>query len=127
MTTIVLTELSNWTELSDSERWHAGYIARKLNDSGLVKEWRPGCVHQILYDTPVIDRPTRITRFAYDSLLCALTHAEKKYAFRAYVQAAEYIAQLKQMAHDRVIAYAPRELSDALQVARVRVEAMLLD
>jgi hypothetical protein len=52
--------------------------------------------------------------YALDSLLCALTHTEKKYAFRALLQAKGYISEGKHL-----------YLHDAFTVAKARVEKLL--
>lgn len=111
---INLPQLPAWPSLTDSERYHAGVMARQLQDTGAVKEWRPGCVNQLAFDYE--HKGDMLPLFARDSLLCALTHAEPKYALRALLQAAGYIAKLETNYY----------LADAYHVAKNRVEGLVL-
>lgn len=117
---INLPVLPGWAALTDSERHHAGRLGRMLQDSGMVAEWRPGCANQVhfrgLNDEK---REGYIERYAQDSLLCALTHQEKIVAFRALLQAMDFIATLREL--KRSTGY----LNDAKVVAQQRVERWL--
>ncbi len=117
---IRLADLPNWRELTNCERWHAGYLARTLSDSGVVKEWRPGCIHQVMMNHTILDSSEKqMLAYARDSLLCALTHHEVKYVFRALLQAAEYVGKLEGMG-------VSHSLHDTWRTAKSRVEGMVL-
>lgn len=120
MSIINLPQLCTWESLTESERWHAGYLARQLEDSGTIQEWNPGCVHQIRYSVIPEDRAEYIGRYAQDSLLCALTHAEPVIAFRALMQAADYLATLRELKRPT------GHLQPSYTVAKLRVEKYLL-
>lgn len=109
---INLSQLSTWKKLNEQEQYWAGYCARKLTDSGKVLEWKPDCVHQILLDHSIAEDMKEL--YTLDSLMCALTHVESKYAFRALLQAKGYISEGKF-----------NYLNDCFIVAKTRIEHML--
>ena len=119
MSIINLPQLSTWESLTASERWHAGYLARQLEDSGTIREWCPSCRHQVRYSVIPEDRAEYIGRYALDSLLCALTHAEPVIAFRALMQAADYLAILRELKRPT------GHLRPSYAVAQLRVEKYL--
>jgi hypothetical protein len=114
---INLVQLENWTELDRSTQHHAGMCARMLTDGHEVTAWRPGCVNQTqqAYNA---DPVKTLEGYALDSLMCALTHAEPKYAFRALLQAKAYCARLREQGKH---AGHP----DTMRQAQSRVEKLL--
>lgn len=117
---ITLPDLPAWTALTDQQRWHAGYLARKLDDSRRVAKWRPGCVSQVRFNLPnEIAVEERLQLWAMDSLLCALTHAEPKIALRALLQAQEYLTKLAALEQP------VGALRDSYVVAQTRIEDVL--
>ena len=117
MARINLTEIPGWHELDGTERYWAGYIARQLEAKAEVKEWRPGCAHQIHYGPSIVDSPEhQMWVYLADSLLCALTHRRPKTAFRALLQAAGY--EVRCTGH---------HFGDAYRTAQMRVELLLAD
>ena len=113
MTYFNATKMVGWTDLTDTERWHAGYCARKLDDSGLVNEWRYGCPTLVNFTSLAEDE--KFYFWFIESLLVALTEPEKLTAFRAYVQARTY----------RERAEHTECFSDSLAIAHNRIEDFL--
>jgi hypothetical protein len=108
-----ITQLPRFGQLTDNQRWHAGYLARQIDDSALLTEWRPGCVPCCRFrHTEDLDA-LRI-QWTHEALLTAITHHDGVVAFRAFIQAAEYIKVLD-IYH----------LNDTKEVARARIEGIL--
>jgi hypothetical protein len=110
-------KLPGWSELNESERWHAGYCARRLDDSQLVNEWRYGCASLIGFTSLADDE--RIWAWLVESLLVALTHQDKLIAFRSLIQAIHYFED------DRVLQSVRIDFRDTLQVAKNRIESFV--
>lgn len=108
------TRLPAWPTLTDSERYWAGYVARKADDMGLVREWYYGTA--TFFERTDLTSEIQLIAWACDSVLTALTHQESKIAFRSLLQAAGYLARLGATGVF---------LGDSYQVARGRVEGLL--
>ena len=110
-------KLPGWCELTESERWHAGYCARKLDDSFLVNEWRYGQANLVEFTSLSDDE--RYWAWLVESLVVALTHNEKLIAHRALLQAVKYFEQ------DSVNQSERSSFRDSLDVAKNRIESFL--
>lgn len=116
------TRILGWATLTESERYHAGQLARMLDDSGVVTEWTYRS-HTALLAWNAPDS-VQLEAWVRESLLTALTHCEPKIAFRAMLQAKAYLAQKACLAQldGRVVT---SHYHDALTVAQNRIERFL--
>ena len=113
--------LPAWSSLTDSERSWAGYLGRWADDHDIVREWYYGA-HTLL-EPYELDEPARLVAWLVDSILTALTHQEVRIAFRAFVQATEYLTRLQGQPVER---YWPgSSFLDAYRTAQCRLEAEL--
>ena len=119
MAHIDLTQIPGWRELTHGQRSHAKELARRLQESGMVEDWRPGRTNQILFAREhILDKRSRyLERFRQDSLLSALTSPDKVVAFRALLLAEHYRGQLY------ALGYVVN--SDAHNEAKARVEGFI--
>lgn len=111
--------LPAWTSLTDSERYWAGYLGRWADDHEIVNEWYYGTT--TLLERHDLDDFNRLTAWLVDSILTALTHQEVRIAFRAFVQATEYKARLRELPNSPLTA----NFSDAYRTAQARIEKEL--
>lgn len=117
-----LPQLSNWSELTDSERDHAGRIARYAQERGYFDgDLRIGCAH-ISHVTFQEDRVERLTGYLLESLLASLTNADPVIAFRAYRQVVTYEAKLEELKGGGSIL---RFTDGARFTARARIERLM--
>lgn len=109
--------IANWAELSEGERYWAGYIGRRLDDRGWVKEWTYGWA-TMMHERTDLDNHERLDAWLSECILTALTTTNKRIAFNALLQATEYRARLQEMG-------VVHSLHDAYATASVRVATML--
>lgn len=114
------TKVATWQTLTDSERDWAGYLARRLDDSGFVTDWHYGTAY--LVASPYIeDAQKRYETWCRESILASLLTDDIKVALRSLIQAAVYLERWSEAGGGHTAGE-----HDAFTVAQLRLEAKLV-